>query len=129
MCFWHYMKKTENKTGQVLKDEKNAMNVDTTRNITESIHLAKNEKDLQESTIRKVNLSKDKITRAKQYIVQKSPKNKRKWEVILRGGSKVLKLFNTEVEASEYARVTAKNQGASVLKRASKGEKKGKFIP
>jgi len=123
------MKKTENKKGQVLEDEKKTINVDTSKSITENIHSVGNEKNLQELKFKKVNLKKDKVTRTKQYIVQKSPKNKRKWEVIIKGGSKALKLFNTEAEASEYAKVTAKNQGASVLKRASKGEKKGKFIP
>ncbi|MGP1413570.1 MAG: DUF2188 domain-containing protein [Bacillales bacterium] len=64
----------------------------------------------------------------KQYIIQKSPTHKDKWEVILKGGKKALKLFNTEKEASEFANNTAKAQKGSVLKRASKGEKKGKFI-
>ena len=67
-------------------------------------------------------------TKSKQYIVQKSPTNKGKWEVVLKGSSKALKLFLTEEEASEYARVTAKNQNGSTLKRASKGKNKGKFI-
>jgi len=128
MCFYHHVKKIENKKEPILEEGKETMKANTSENTTEITHSVVNEKNVQELIIKKVNLKKDKVTKAKQYIVQKSPNNKRKWEVIIKGGSKALKLFNTEVEASEYAKVTAKNQGASVLKRASKGEKKGKFI-
>lgn len=64
----------------------------------------------------------------KQYIFQKSPRHKGMWEVKIKGSSHIIKLFVTEPEAKEYSDVMAKNQKASVVKRASKGKKKGKFI-
>ena len=50
-----------------------------------------------------------------------------RWQVILREGSKVIKYFDTKVEAEEFARTTAKNQNGTFLVHAAKGKNKGKF--
>jgi len=113
----------DKKGGQsVLEDKKVVKNNSKIIQPEENIEVKKGTKT------KKVTPDGKKVVGKKQYIVQKSPTNKKKWEVIIKGGVKALKLFDTEVEASEYAKVTAKNQGASTIKRASKGEKKGKFI-
>ena len=51
-----------------------------------------------------------------------------KWEIILKDGLKVIKTFNTKVEALEFANNLAKSQNGTVLVHASKGKNKGKFI-
>ena len=51
-----------------------------------------------------------------------------KWQIILKDGLKVIKTFNTKVEALEFANNLAKSQNGSVLVHASKGKNKGKFI-
>jgi hypothetical protein len=131
MCFWHHKKKAEEKKEPVVeekKEESPAKEVKTSESKTEVVKPVEEEKVKKGSKTKKVSPEEKKVMGGKQYIVQKSPTNKKKWEVVIKGGSKALKLFDTEAEASEYAKVTAKNQGASTLKRASKGDKKGKFI-
>ena len=49
-----------------------------------------------------------------------------KWKVSIAGSDKVIKLFNTKVEAEEYCEQMAKNQGATLLVHNSKGANKGK---
>lgn len=49
-----------------------------------------------------------------------------KWQVFIRGSEKVIKLFNTKVEAEEYCTQMAKNQGATLMVHNSKGANKGK---
>ena len=51
-----------------------------------------------------------------------------KWQIILKDGLKVIKTFNTKVEALEFANNLAKSQNGTVLVHASKGKNKGKFI-
>ena len=51
-----------------------------------------------------------------------------KWQIILKDGLKVIKTFNTKVEALEFANSLAKSQDGTVLVHASKGKNKGKFI-
>lgn len=50
-----------------------------------------------------------------------------KWQVKYAGGSKAIKLFNTQKEAMEYTKVMAENQGGSVLLHNSKGANKGRI--
>lgn len=50
-----------------------------------------------------------------------------KWQVKYAGGSKTIKLFNTQKEAMEYTKVMAENQGGSVLLHNSKGANKGRI--
>ena len=50
-----------------------------------------------------------------------------KWVVKFAGGEKVIKLFDTKVEALAYADQLAANQGGTVLFHASKGAKAGKI--
>jgi|SRR5574344_808 hypothetical protein len=145
MCFWRHKKKAvveEAPAAESKKDEAKEEKVEEKKDekpVEEKKETVKPKKTKvikpEEETkvkkgtkTKKVTPAEKKTTGGKQYIVQKSPANKKKWEVVIKGGTKALKLFDTEAEASEYAKVTAKNQGASTLKRASKGDKKGKFI-
>ena len=50
-----------------------------------------------------------------------------RWQVILREGKKIIKYFDTKVEAEEFANKTAQNQNGTVLVHASKGKNKGRF--
>lgn len=50
-----------------------------------------------------------------------------KWKVSIRGSDKVIKLFDTKVEAEEYCTRMAKNQGATLQIHNSKGVNKGKI--
>lgn len=49
-----------------------------------------------------------------------------KWQVFIRGSDKVIKLFATKVEAEEYCKKMAQNQGATLMVHKSKGANKGK---
>lgn len=50
-----------------------------------------------------------------------------KWAVKFAGGEKVIKLFDTKVEAETYTKQMAENQGGVMLTHASKGKSKGKI--
>ena len=50
-----------------------------------------------------------------------------KWQVFRAGSDKVIKLFDTKVEAEEYVKKMAENQGVGYLTHASKGKNKGKI--
>lgn len=50
-----------------------------------------------------------------------------KWAVKFAGGEKVIKLFDTQLEAKEYTKQMAKNQDGKMLVHNSKGENKGKI--
>ncbi len=50
----------------------------------------------------------------KTYHISKR-KDDNKWQVKAAGGNKALKLFNTQAEAIEYAKETAKNQDARIV--------------
>ena len=50
-----------------------------------------------------------------------------KWALKFAGGSKVIKLFDTKVEAEEAAKKMGANQDATVLIHNSKGAKAGKI--
>lgn len=65
-----------------------------------------------------------KKAKKKVYFVKKV---EGKWQIILREGKKVIKHFDTKVEAEAYANQLAKNQDGTVLVHASKGKNKGKF--
>lgn len=49
------------------------------------------------------------------------------WQVKYAYGEKVIKLFKTKVEAEEYTKEMAKNQGGIMLAHNSKGKSKGKI--
>ena len=49
------------------------------------------------------------------------------WQVFRAGSDKVIKLFDTKVEAEEYTRKMAENQGVAYLSHASKGKNKGRI--
>lgn len=58
------------------------------------------------------------------HVVKRADK---KWEVKYAGGSKAIKLFDTQEEAIEYTKVMAKNQDGAYLVHNSKGQNKGKI--
>lgn len=49
------------------------------------------------------------------------------WQVTYAGGEKAIKLFKTKVEAEEYTKKMAENQGGVMLTHNSKGANKGKI--
>jgi len=59
------------------------------------------------------------------HLVKRKEDNK--WAVKLQGGEKVIKLFDTKVEAEEYCDRLAENQGGTLQVHASKGASKGKI--
>ncbi len=60
------------------------------------------------------------------YIVQKR-KEDSKWEVIVKGGKKAIKLFDTKAEALAFTKERAERNDRSLVTRASKGAHSGKF--
>lgn len=62
---------------------------------------------------------------ASYHISKRASDNK--WQVFRAGSEKVIKLFDTKVEAEEYTKVMAENQGVSYLSHASKGKNKGRI--
>ena len=62
---------------------------------------------------------------ASYHISKRASDNK--WQVFRAGSEKVIKLFDTKVEAEEYTKRMAENQGVSYLSHASKGKNKGKI--
>ena len=62
----------------------------------------------------------------KVYHVSKR-KEDGKWVIKFAGGEKVIKLFDTQKAALEYADQLAANQDGTVLVHASKGAKAGKI--
>lgn len=49
------------------------------------------------------------------------------WQVKFAGGEKAIKLFKTKVEAEEYTKQMAENQGGVMLSHNSKGANKGRI--
>ena len=49
------------------------------------------------------------------------------WAVKFAGGEKAIKLFKTQVEAVEYSKQMAENQGGKMLVHNSKGQNKGRI--
>ena len=70
--------------------------------------------------------SAKKETGIKVYHVSKREKDG-KWQVFISGSDKVIKLFDTKVEAEEYCKKMAINQGATLQVHDSKGANKGKL--
>ena len=62
---------------------------------------------------------------ASYHISKRASDNK--WQVFRAGSEKVIKLFDTKVEAEEYTKRMAENQGVSYLSHASKGKNKGRI--
>lgn len=54
---------------------------------------------------------------ARRYVLNKRASDGM-WTVKFAGGEKVIKLFKTKVEAEEYTKVMAENQGGSQIGRA-----------
>ncbi len=67
-----------------------------------------------------------KNTGVKVYHVSKRASDN-KWQVFIKGSDKVIKLFDTKVQAEEYCTKMAINQGATLQVHKSKGANKGKI--
>lgn len=84
----------------------------------------------EKTTAKKVEAKKEtpvkKDAGIKVYHVSKREKDG-KWQVFIRGSDKVIKLFDTKVEAEEYCTKMAINQGATLQVHKSKGVNKGKI--
>lgn len=50
-----------------------------------------------------------------------------KWYVRIQGSDKVIKLFDTKVEAETYCKTLGANQSGTILVHASKGKSKGRI--
>ncbi len=74
---------------------------------------------------KKEEASKEAKKNASYHISKRASDNK--WQVFRAGSDKVIKLFDTKVEAEEYTKRMAENQGVSYLSHASKGKNKGKI--
>lgn len=70
---------------------------------------------------------KAKAKAGKMYWIQKRKSKDGQWEVVIRGGLKPVKLFETQKEAIDFCEDLCKNQGARYQVRASKGAKAGKL--
>lgn len=51
-----------------------------------------------------------------------------KWIVKYAGGEKVIKAFDNKIDAEQYTKKMAKNQGGKMLIHASKGKSKGRIL-
>ena len=68
---------------------------------------------------------KDAKKNASYHLSKRASDNK--WQVFRAGSDKVIKLFDTKVEAEEYTKRMAENQGVGYLSHASKGKNKGRI--
>jgi len=72
-----------------------------------------------------INMAEKKQAKKVYHLVKRSSDNK--WAVKLQGGEKVIKLFNTKVEAEAFCEQMAENQGGTLQVHASKGASKGRI--
>lgn len=75
--------------------------------------------------VKKKEEDKDAKKNASYHISKRASDNK--WQVFRAGSEKVIKLFDTKVEAEEYTKRMAENQGVGYLSHASKGKNKGRI--
>lgn len=88
--------------------------------------MAKKEKEVKTSAKKEEKESKKEKENVRVYHISKRLEDD-KWQVKGRGDSKAIKLFNTKLEAEEYTKKMAENQGGTMLTHASKGKNKGKI--
>ena len=120
MC-WFFKKKKkkeEAKTSEVKPEVKEEVKE------AEPVEEAPKEEDTSEEVEVK---EETKTAKKKMYHVSKRASDN-KWTVKFAGGNKVIKLFDTKVEALEYANKLAEKQEGGVHVHASKGKNKGKII-
>lgn len=75
---------------------------------------------------KKVEEKKEEAKKNASYHISKRASDN-KWQVFRAGSEKVIKLFDTKVEAEEYTKRMAENQGVGYLSHASKGKNKGRI--
>ena len=109
-------KKTDSKKEANKKVEKEPVVKETSKE--ESAPVLKDEEEVE---------NEEKVAaKKKMYHVSKRTSDN-KWTVKYAGGEKVIKLFDTKVEALEYANKLAENNEGGVQFHASKGKYKGKI--
>ncbi len=79
----------------------------------------------KKAPIKKAEENKGAKKNASYHISKRASDNK--WQVFRAGSEKVIKLFDTKVEAEEYTKRMAENQGVGYLSHASKGKNKGRI--
>ena len=79
----------------------------------------------KKAPIKKAEENKGVKKNASYHISKRASDNK--WQVFRAGSEKVIKLFDTKVEAEEYTKRMAENQGVGYLSHASKGKNKGRI--
>ena len=137
MCWlWNKKKKEENKNS--VKEEQSKETVSTKQTESKKEVSKKVEKEpVVKETSKKESApvakaeepveSEQKVAaKKKMYHVSKRTSDN-KWTVKFAGGEKVIKLFDTKVEALEYANKLAENNEGGVQFHASKGKYKGKI--
>ena len=85
----------------------------------------KQEEPAQEEPQEEAKQEEPKKNTASYHISKRASDNK--WQVFRAGSDKVIKLFDTKVEAEEYTKRMAENQGVGYLSHASKGKNKGRI--
>ena len=75
---------------------------------------------------KKAPVAKKEVPNYRAYHVVKRQEDS-KWEVKFAGGQKAIKLFDTQVQAVEYANKVAESQDGTVLVHNSKGANKGRI--
>ena len=81
--------------------------------------------ETKKSSNKKKVIEEKKDNGIKVYHVSKRASDN-KWQVFIQGSDKVIKLFDTKVEAEEYCTKMAINQSATLQIHKSKGVNKGK---
>ena len=137
MCWlWNKKKKEEKKDN--VKEEQSKETVSTKKPDSKKVASKKVEKEpvVKETSKEEsapvtkaeapVESEEKSAAKKKMYHVSKRASDN-KWTVKYAGGEKVIKLFDTKVEALEYANKLAENHEGGVQFHASKGKYKGKI--
>ena len=119
----------------ILEEEKKEETPEVTEEVVEEVKEEPKEEvkpveeaPKEEETSEEVEVKEEtKTAKKKMYHVSKRASDN-KWTVKFAGGNKVIKLFDTKVEALEYANKLAEKQEGGVHVHASKGKNKGKII-
>lgn len=120
--------KEETPTEEVAPEEEKVEVVPVVAPVEEPV---KEEKSVKEKAVpkKKAPVKKEEDKEAKKnasyHISKRASDNK--WQVFRAGSEKVIKLFDTKVEAEEYTKRMAENQGVGYLSHASKGKNKGRI--
>ena len=137
MCWlWNKKKKEENKNSVKEEQSKETVSTKPTESKKEASKKVEKEPVVKETSKEEsapvlkdeepVENEEKVAAKKKMYHVSKRTSDN-KWTVKYAGGEKVIKLFDTKVEALEYANKLAENNEGGVQFHASKGKYKGKI--